>query len=95
MRVELSRFRSARFFLPFQECSTELCAAVESDHTNEVTAANERAREYAQELDEANERVATLQQEMARVCGREEALKGVIERMIERYGMWLAYEPRV
>ena len=26
---------------------TAECAAVESDHTNEVTAANERAREYA------------------------------------------------
>ena len=70
------------------------CAAVESEHRDEVSAASERAREYAQQLDEANERVVTLQQEMARVCGREEALKGVIERMIERYGMWLAHEPR-
>ena len=43
---------------------------------------------------EAQENVVRLEQEVAVVRGREEALKGVIERMIERYGAWIAHERR-
>ena len=45
-------------------------------------------------VEEAQENVVRLEQEVAVVRGREEALKGVIERMIERYGAWIAYERR-
>ena len=51
-----------------------------------------RGAEDAMEVAQAS--VARLEQEVQIVRGREEALKGVIERMIERYGMWLAYESR-
>ena len=43
---------------------------------------------------EAQEKVVRLEQEVEVVRAREEALKGVIERMIERYGAWIAYERR-
>jgi hypothetical protein len=39
---------------------------------------------------DAEEEVAELEQEVAVVRGREEALTGVIERMIERYGQQVA-----
>ena len=45
-------------------------------------------------VEEAQENVVRLEQEVAVVRGREEALKGVIERMIERYGAWIAHERR-
>ena len=45
-------------------------------------------------VEEAQANVARLEQEVQVVRGREEALKGVIERMIERYGAWIAYERR-
>jgi hypothetical protein len=38
--------------------------------------------------------IVRLEQEVEVVRAREEALKGVIERMVERYGAWIAYERR-
>ena len=51
-----------------------------------------RGAEDAAEQAEAN--VARLEKEVEVVRAREEALKGVVERMIERYGAWMAYERR-
>ena len=45
-------------------------------------------------VEEAQENVVRLEQEVEVVRAREEALKGVIERMIERYGAWIAHERR-
>ena len=54
----------------------------------------EQMRGAEDAVEEAQDNVVRLEQEVAVVRGREEALKGVIERMIERYGVWLAYERR-
>ena len=54
----------------------------------------EQMRGAEDAVEEAQENVVRLEQEVAVVRGREEALKGVIERMIERYGAWIAHERR-
>jgi hypothetical protein len=54
----------------------------------------EQMRGAEDAVEEAQENVVRLEQEVAVVRGREEALKGVIERMIERYWAWIAHEWR-
>ena len=66
-------------------------ADVESDRDRDC----EQMRGAEHAVEEAQANVARLEQEVQVVRGREEALKGVIERMIERYGAWIAHERRV
>jgi len=66
-------------------------ADVESDRDRD----REQMRGAEHAVEEAQANVARLEQEVQVVRGREEALKGVIERMIERYGAWIAHERRV
>ena len=54
----------------------------------------EQMRGAEDAVEDAQANVLRLEQEVAVVRGREEALKGVIERMVERYGAWIAYERR-
>ena len=64
------------------------------DAAREVDEAREKEEKWAKAAIDAEEAAEELEQELAVVRGREEALKGVIERMIERYGSWLAHEAR-
>jgi len=64
-------------------------AAMDScrEDVDRAQAGEERAR---REKDDAEDEVEELEREVAVVRAREEALKGVIERMIERYGQQVA-----